>query len=168
MLTEKLLFELKEYIEKHLQEMDFAICKSAKFVEESICEEIQSIDLEEYIKNNRKPSFTQILFGFIDKKAVVDSEIYKKAGIDRRHFSKIRSNPDYRIGKNTAIALAMALELNKNDTDELLGAAGYYLSENDTFDLIIQFCIKKKIYDINNVNQALDYFSLKPLAGVLE
>lgn len=164
MLSEKLLIELKEYIEKHLNTMHFTLCDSS----ERICEEIQSIDLEEYVKNNRKPTFSQILFGFIDKKGLTDSEIYKKAGIDRRHFSKIRSNPDYRIGKNTAIALALALELNKNDTDELLGSAGYFLSENDTFDLVIQFCIKKKIYDINNVNQALDYFSLKSLAGALE
>lgn len=164
MLSEKLVIELKKYIEKHLNTMHFTLCDSS----ERICEEIQSIDLEEYVKNNRKPTFSQILFGFIDKKGLTDSEIYKKAGIDRRHFSKIRSNPDYRIGKNTAIALALALELNKNDTDELLGSAGYFLSENDTFDLVIQFCIKKKIYDINNVNQALDYFSLKSLAGALE
>jgi hypothetical protein len=64
--------------------------------------------------------------------------------------------------------LALALELNKNETDELLNASGYSLLGNDIFDLVIQFCIKKKIYDINNVNQALDYFSLKPLGGVLE
>jgi hypothetical protein len=168
MLSKKLLFELNEYIEYHLNKLVIDCCNSEKCIKKSICQEIQSIDLEEYIKNNRKPSFTQILFEFIDKKGVADSEIYKKAGIDRRHFSKIRSNPDYRIGKNTAIALAMVLELNKNDTDKLLSSAGYYLSDNNTFDLIVQFCINKKIYDISNVNQALDYFSLKPLTGALE
>lgn len=168
MLSEKLLFELREYVENHMNMLDFPVCKSARCIEESICGEIQHFDLEDFIKNNRKPTFSQILFGFIDKKGVTDSEIYKKAGIDRRHFSKIRSNPEYKIGKNTAIALTLALELNRNEADELLSAAGYTLSDNDTFDLVIQFCIKKKIYDINNVNQALDYFSLKPLAGALE
>ena len=168
MLSKKLLFELNEYIEYHLNKLVIDCCNSEKCIKKSICQEIQSFDLEEYIKNNRKQSFTQILFEFIDKKGVADSEIYKKAGIDRRHFSKIRSNPDYRIGKNTAIALAMVLELNKNDTDKLLSSAGYYLSDNNTFDLIVQFCINKKIYDISNVNQALDYFSLKPLTGALE
>jgi len=108
------------------------------------------------------------LFSFIDKKGVSDPDIYKKAGIDRRHFSKIRSNPDYRPGKNTVIALALALELNKKETDKLLSSAGYSLSDSDTFDLVIQFCVEKKIYDIHDVNQALDYFSLKPLIGVLE
>lgn len=121
-----------------------------------------------FLYANTKPSFTQVLFGFIDKKGVVDSYIYKKAGIDRRHFSKIRFNSDYRIGKNTAIALALALELSRNEADRLLSACGYSLSENDTFDLVIKFCIDRKIYDIDSVNQALNYFSLKPLGGVCE
>ncbi len=124
--------------------------------------------MDDYIKKTRKPTFNQVLFGFIDKTGASDSDIYKKAGLDRRHFSKIRSNPDYRPGKNSTIALAIALELNKKEANELLTAAGYSLSESDTFDLVIRFCLEKKIYDIHNVNQALDYFSLKPLAGVLE
>lgn len=110
----------------------------------------------------------QVLFSFIDKKGESESEVYKRAGIDRRHFSKIRSDPDYCIGKNSAIALALALELDKKQTDELLSAAGYTLSDSDIFDLVIQFCIERKIYNIYDVNQALDYFSLKPLIGVLE
>lgn len=168
MLSEKLVIELREYVKKHLNAIDFPVRKPAIYIEKSTCEEVLHTDLEDFIKNNRKPTFSQILFGFIDKKGASDSDIYKKAGIDRRHFSKIRSNPDYKIGKNSAIALALALELNKNEVDELLSASGYSLSENDTFDLVIMFCIKKKIYDMNNVNQALDYFSLKPLAGALE
>lgn len=108
------------------------------------------------------------MFNFIDKKGAIDTDVYKKAGIDRRHFSKIRSYPDYRIGKHAAIALALALELNEKETDKLLSAAGYSLSKNDTFDLVIQFCLEKKIYDIYIVNQALDYFSQRPLAGVLD
>jgi hypothetical protein len=112
------------------------------------------------------PPFSQVLFSFIDKKGFIDSDIYKRAGIDRRHFLKIRSNQDYHPGKNTAIALALALELDTNETDKLLSAAGYSLSDCDTFDLVIQFCLEKGIYDIYNVNQALDYFSLKPLIGL--
>ncbi len=106
--------------------------------------------------------------GYIDIKATSDADIYKKAGIDRRHFQKIRSNSDYRPGRNTVIALAMALELDKKETDKLLGSAGYSLSESETFDLVIQFCLEKKIYNMDDVNQALDYFSLKPLFGVVE
>jgi hypothetical protein len=124
------------------------------------------MELEDFIKNNRKPTFHQILFSFFDKKGVSDASLYKKAGIDRRHFSKIRSNPDYQPKKNTAVALALTLELNKKETDKLLSSAGFSLSDSNTFDLIILFCLEKKIYEIQNVNQALDYFSLKPLSGV--
>lgn len=163
MLDRKLLIELQEYVELHLNTLVFEICKS-----ESMEESIFSTDIEVFIKMNRKLTFNQTLFNLIDKKGATDSSVYKKAGIDRRHFSKIRSNPEYRPGKNTVIALALALELNKRETDQLLGSAGYSLSDSETFDLVIQFCLEKKIFDIHSVNQALDYFSLKPLAGVLE
>ncbi len=116
----------------------------------------------------RKLTFNQVLFEYIDKKNTSDIDIYKRAGIDRRHFSKIRSNLDYRPSKNTVIALALALQLDQNKAHRLLRSAGYSLSDSDTFDLVIQFCLEKKIYDIHDVNLALDYFSLKPLAGVAQ
>ncbi|MGG3467627.1 hypothetical protein ABES02_09120 [Neobacillus pocheonensis] len=163
MLDGKLLIELQEYVELHLNTLVFNIRKS-----ESMEESIFSADIEDFIKMNRKPTFNQTLFHLIDKKGATDSSIYKKAGIDRRHFSKIRSNPEYRPGKNTVIALALALELNKRESDKLLSSAGYSLSDSETLDLVIQFCLEKKIFDIHSVNQALDYFSLKPLVGVLE
>ena len=164
MLDEKLLIELEEYIEKHLERLDYVLYEPVRY------DSIDTLDteLENFIKDKRKPTFHQILFSFIDKKGASDSDIHKRAGIDRRHFSKIRSNPDYRPGKNTVIALALALELNKKETDKLLSAAGYSLSESNTFDLVILFFLDKEIYDIYSVNQALDYFSQKPLAGVLE
>jgi hypothetical protein len=167
MLDKKLFLELQEYVDEHLGRFVFDVCEAPKYMEQSIYEEIQNNELEAFIKNNRKPTFNQVLFSFIDKNGTSDSDIYKRAGIDRRHFSKIRSNPNYRPGKNTAIALALALELNKKETDKLLSSAGYSLSNSDTFDLVIQFCVEKKIYDINNVNEALDYFSLKTLIGVI-
>ena len=168
MLDKKLLIELQEYIESHLDRITHDVCKSIMHSPEVLYDEIPHIELENFVKNKRKPTFNQLLFSFIDKKGVSDPDIYKKAGIDRRHFSKIRSNPDYRPGKNTVIALALALELNQKETDKLLSSAGYSLSDSDIFDLVIQFCIEQKIYDIHDVNQALDYFSLKPLIGVLE
>lgn len=168
LLNKQLLFELQEYIDKSLNRHTLELY-TTKLQESFITyNKKQSNELIDFIEKNQQPPFNQVLFNFIDAKGVGDSDIYKKAGIDRRHFSKIRSNPDYRIGKNTAIALALALELSKKDIDKLLSAAGYSLSDSDTFDLVIQFCVKKKIYDINTVNQALDYFSLKPLSGVLE
>lgn len=167
-LNEKLLAELKEYIEEHLSMLDFCCSKAAMPLSREIFEDCECMELEDFIRNHRKPTFRQVLFGLIDQKGTSDSEIYRKAGIDRRHFSKIRSTPDYQVGKNTAIALALALELDEKEIGSLLGAAGYSLSDCDTFDLVIQFCIGKRIYDLHSVNQALDYFSLKPLAGACE
>lgn len=161
MLDQKLLIELQKYLDLHLNSLVFSK------MEECVSQEAYSLELQDYIKSKRQPSFNQTLFSFIDKNGAADSEIYKKAGIDRRHFSKIRTNPDYRPSKNTVVALALALQLNKKNTDKLLSAAGYSLSDSDTFDLVIQFCVEKRIYDIHDVNQALDYFSLKPLIGVL-
>lgn len=89
--------------------------------------------------------------------------IYKKAGIDRKHFSKIRSIPDYKPSKRTVVALCLSLELSDEETGDMLSAAGFSLSDNERFDLLIQFCLEKKIHDIDDVNQALDSLKLKPL-----
>lgn len=173
MLDKQLLKELKEYVEKHNVFVSYRRTHSDKLKEEPICLYSESLylqrdEIKDFVKNNRKQTFNQILFDFIDRKGVADSDIYKKAGIDRRHFSKIRSKKDYKIRKNTVIVLALALELKKSETEELLNAAGYSLSGNDTFDLIIQFFLERKIYDLHALNQALDYFSLKPLSAALE
>jgi hypothetical protein len=168
LLDRKLICELQEYMNRHMEKVLYSVCESRMYSTDIHPDAIPNMELEDFIKNKRKPAFNQILFSFIDKKGTSDSDIYKKAGIDRRHFSKIRSNPDYRPGKNTVVALALALELNKKEVDRLLSSAGYSLSDSDTFDLVVQFCFEKKIYDINDVNEALDYFSLKPLIGILE
>jgi len=159
MLDQKLLLELQDYIEEH----SIRIFEELVIQQDMMSEPIRVDELEDFIEITRKPSFREVLFSFIDRRKAVDSDVYKRAGIDRRHFSKIRSNPDYRPGKNTVIALGIALELSRDETDQLLSSAGYSLSENDTFDLVIQFFIAKKIYKIHDINQALDYFNLKPL-----
>lgn len=135
---------------------------------QEISEAIRFPEIDDFINNKRKPLFSRVLFDFIDKKGAIDTDIYKKAGIDRRHFSKIRSNSDYHIGKHTAVALAIALELNKKETDKLLNAAGFSLSENDNFDLVIQFFLERRIYDVYIINEALDNFGQRPLVGVME
>lgn len=168
MLDINLLIELQEYINHQLDSTSYSICEAPFYCSEKLYSDDENIELEDFIKSKRMPTFSQVLFSFIDEKGVSDSDIYKKAGIDRRHFSKIRSNPNYRLGKNSAIAIALALELNKKDTDKLLSAAGYSLSDCDTFDLVIQFCLEKKIYAIHNVNEALYHLKLKPLIGVSE
>ena len=168
MLSKELIKELNDYVDGHICILESVICEDVSFSRSYSCEHIGQDEVTDFIKNNKKPSFSNILLKYIDKMGVSDSEIYKKAGIDRRHFSKIRSNPDYHPGKYTAIALALALELEKKEVENLIGAAGYTLTDSETFDLVISFCLEHKIYSIDNVNQALDYFSLKPLVGIME
>lgn len=156
LLDKNRLADLKEYVEYHLKKDD-------KVAAEQIYESMESHELTDYVSNNQKPTFQELLFHFIDQKKTTDTIIYKRAGIDRRHFSKIRSNPNYQIGKNTAIALCLALELTLTEANELLHAAGFTLSNSHTGDLVIQYCLENKIYNLQEVNEALDDLNAKPL-----
>lgn len=124
-------------------------------------------ELEEYInKEKSEETFSTKLLRYIDRSGLRDSEIYKKAGIDRRHFSKIRCDKYYSPKKTTVIALCIALELGLDETLELLQLAGYSLSNSDTGDLVVKFFIERKRYDLIEVNEALEYFGQKMLGVV--
>jgi len=114
-------------------------------------------DIDDFISLNKQSSFNEILFMFIDQKKIPDTEVYKHANIDRRLFSKIRSNKNYHPKKQTVLALAISLELSLNDASKLLKAAGYALNDRDTLDLVIRFCIEKSRYNILEVNYMLDH-----------
>ena len=100
-------------------------------------------------------TFQERLFALIDERGLTDAEVYKRANLDRKLFSKIRCNPEYKPGKRTAAALAIALELNLDETVDLLGRAEMALSPSSRFDLIIEYCIEHEIYDIFEVNALL-------------
>ena len=113
----------------------------------------------------RGETFTDMLLRMIDEKGVKDSEVYKKANIDRKLFSKIRSNPDYHPKKNTVIAFCLSLNLPIRDARELLRSAGYAFSPASLSDLIIEYCLENEIYDVFEVNEILFKYDLPVLGG---
>ncbi len=137
------------------------IAKSAPEIEtdsekDAVCQSIAS-SLEEHL-SHLDEGFRDMLLRLIDEKGMTDAECYRKANIDRKVFNKIKNHPQYRPGKPTVVAFAVALELPWTEILDMVTKAGFSLSRSSKFDLIIEYFIRQGNYNILDINEALFAF----------
>lgn len=178
-VSEKLLGEVESYIDEHyvseqkfsrreLLDVELEALEEADLIIYSAPAPMQApnagVSIDNLIGNLDEP-FSATLLRLIDAKGKTDVEVYKRANLDRKLFSKIRTGKGYMPSKRTAVALAVALELSLDETDDLLERAGYTLSHSQKFDVIVEYFIVSRKYDIFEINEVLFKYDQPMLGG---
>ena len=174
----KLLQKLEDYVENYYWYSETYIAESKKtkysrykpstegppiYQEDTSLPGLLKKQLDK-ILTRLEDTFSQRVLKLIKEKGFSDVDIYKKANLNRKIFSKLRKDKNYQPSRNTALALIIALELDEFEVGDLLGRAGFALSNGNKEDVIISFFINNRIYDINLINEALDHYGL-PILG---
>ena len=148
--------ERQRYLRREAEKAEYSM---------SVAMEIdEPLDLDELLQQT-DAGFSETLLKLIDRTGKKDSEIYKKANVDRKHFSKIRNNPNYKPTKTTALAFAVALELSLEETKEFIGRAGFALTHSSKFDIIVEYFISNGNYDMFEINETLYAFDQMQLGN---
>ena len=170
-LSEQLFRGVESYIDQHFvdecERMSYGrrtrrrrdtelLCEKSAVAEMMPCA-MSGMSLDEFLRA-KDAGFTEKLLELIAQRGMKNSAVYKRANISKQHFSKIINDPNAKPSKPTAIALALALELDLEETRDLIGRAGYALTGSSKFDLIIRYFIEKKNYNIVEINMALYEF----------
>lgn len=177
-LSEKLFRSVSSYIDenyirsKALDEYDAAYHSrrwEARLMEDCLSPSLRAaepMDRADWgqLLSGLDAGFSETLLRLIDRSGKKDSEIYKKANVDRKLFSKIRNNADYRPSKTTALAFAFALELDIDETRDFLGRAGFALSHSSKLDVIVEYFLVNRNYNVFELNEVLFAFD-QPLIG---
>ena len=166
-ISSKLFADIAEYVDDHYVDVHtdsqrerlrrMSILESRTLSADAAAAPMAASGLDEALAH-LDAGFSETLLKLIDRSGKKDAEVYKKANVDRKLFSKIRNNPDYKPSKPTAVAFAIALELSLPETRDLIARAGYALSPSSKFDVIIEYFIMQRDYDIFKINEALFAF----------